>query len=84
MLNITIPAKFSILGTCGGRSVPKIVGSSYVFDATDEEYMFWNGLEASEKDNFILSTSGRCFLDVLHELMRTKRPGNYLESMSLS
>lgn len=84
MLNIKIPSTFAIMETCQGRSVPKIVESSYVFDATDEEYMFWTGLDTAEKDNFILSMSGRCFIDVLHELMRTKRPGNYLESMSLT
>ena len=84
MLNITIQSKYAIPETCTGRSVPKISESSYTFDATDEEYMFWTGLGTAERDEFILSISGRCFFDALHELMRIKRPGNYLESTALT
>jgi hypothetical protein len=84
MLTIRVESKFQVPKFCDGRNSPKIEAGYYVFDATDEEYMFWNGLEALEKDRFLSSMPGRCFFDALHELMRTKRPENYLESASLS
>ena len=77
------PSKYAIPETCEVGIFARTDESSYTFDATDEEYMFWTGLDAAEKDTFILSTSGRCFFDALHEFMRVKRPGNYLESNAL-
>ncbi len=79
MLTIRIPSKFPILGACENRDLPRIEnGSFYVFDVTDEEYMFWNGLETSEREKFVESSSRECFFEALHSFMRTSRPENYL------
>ena len=79
MLNIRVESKFSISKGCGGRNIPRVDGAFYVFSVTDEEYMFWQGLEAEEQRQFVDSMSGRCFHDTLVEFMRIKRPENYLE-----
>ena len=77
MLTISIPTKSKVPKECGGRSIPKAEGVNYIFDVTDEEYMFWNSLTPVEKDGLADSTASRCFFDVLHESMREKRPDNY-------
>ena len=80
MLTIRIPRRSQIPELCRDRSLPRVEdGSLYVYDVTDEEYMFWQGLETSERDNLVDSTSKLCFIDVLHDLMRYKRPNNYLD-----
>lgn len=80
MLNIRIESSFPIPADCGGRNIPRVDGNFYLFTVSDEEYMFWQGLAPAEQRQFADSMSGRCFLDALVELMRKKRPMNYLES----
>ena len=77
MLTISIASRFEIPKACGDRSTPRKEGDHYIFDATDEEYMFWSSLAPIEQEEIANSTFERCFFDVLHELMRKKRPNNY-------
>jgi hypothetical protein len=78
MLSIRIPSTFEISNECAGRSVPsKDTDGQYVFAASDEEYMFWCGLTAVEKDELITQIRSGCFSDVLLSAMKKMRPGNY-------
>ena len=83
MLNIGVESSFLISENCGARNIPRVDGDFYVFNASDEEYMFWQGLELTEQQQFVDSMAGRCFLDELVELMKKKRPMNYLEGSAV-
>lgn len=77
MLSIRIPSTFEIPAGCEGRSKPKRDGDYFVYDVTDEEYMFWAGLTPSVVEELTKSMRTGCFLDVLHSAMRRLRPENY-------
>jgi hypothetical protein len=83
MLHIEIESSFPISANCVGNDIPEIDGNSYRFAVSDEEYMFWNGLEPIEQREFTDSISGRCFHEVLAELMKKKRPMNYVDSSTI-
>jgi hypothetical protein len=83
MLHVEIESSFPINTKCVGNDIPRIDGNLYLFAVSDEEYMFWHGLEPAERREFIDSMSGRCFHEVLVKLMRKKRPMNYVESSAV-
>ncbi len=83
MLHIEIESNFPISANCVGNDIPGIDGNSYSFAVSDEEYMFWQGLEPVEQREIADSLSRRCFHEVLDELMRKKRPMNYVDSSAI-